>query len=134
MIYIPDTHVLWCCDACMYIYIAANPAETTKLFPLGDQELALRGSKLVNTKKVFGVVAYVGSETKMMLNRNQRPYKFSRFERHLNLFVLALFIFNLVMCLLLALGARIWEVRLIYILFKKYIDITCDLLCCSLLL
>ncbi len=78
---------------------------------LGDKELLLRGAKLVNTAWVIGLVLYAGPHTKMMLNRNQTPFKFSRFERQLNRFVLILFIANILVCLFLALMALVFEVN-----------------------
>ncbi len=78
---------------------------------LGDKELLLRGAKLVNTNWVFGLVLYAGPQTKMMLNRNQTPFKFSRFEKQLNRFVLILFVANILVCLFLALMALVFEVN-----------------------
>lgn len=73
-------------------------------YPLNDQQLLLRGSKLVNTAWVYGVVIYTGRETKLMLNRNAPKFKFSKFEQILNRFVVRLFIFNLLVCVALAAG------------------------------
>jgi phospholipid-transporting ATPase len=70
--------------------------------PLGDAQLLLRGSKLVNTSWVFGIVVYSGPQSKLMLNRSPAKFKFSKFEKILNGFVIQLFIFNLLICLVLA--------------------------------
>ena len=51
---------------------------------------------------VFGVVIYTGKESKLMLNRNAPKFKFSKFEQILNKFVIQLFLFNLLICLMLA--------------------------------
>jgi len=74
------------------------------LFPVGDQQLCLRGSRLVNTDWIFGVVVYTGYQTKMMLNRNAPRIKTSSFEHQLNKFVAAIFVFNFFVCLVLSLS------------------------------
>lgn len=73
-------------------------------YPINDQQLLLRGSKLVNTPWVFGLVIYTGAQSKLMLNRSAPKFKFSKFEQQLNKFVVMLFLFNLVVCLALAAG------------------------------
>ena len=45
---------------------------------IGDQQLCLRGSRLVNTDWVYGLVVYTGYQTKMMLNRNAPTHQGSR--------------------------------------------------------
>ena len=74
------------------------------LFPVGDQQLCLRGSRLVNTEWIFGVVIYTGYQTKMMLNRNAPRIKDSSFEHQLNKFVAAIFVFNFFVCLVLSIS------------------------------
>ena len=84
---------------------AANVDRSGRLlFPVGDQQLCLRGSRLVNTDWVYGLVVYTGYQTKMMLNRNAPRIKQSSFEHRLNRFVLSIFIFNFFICLLLSIS------------------------------
>ena len=84
---------------------AANVDKSGRLlFPVGDQQLCLRGSRLVNTDWIFGVVVYTGYQTKMMLNRNAPRIKQSSFEHQLNKFVAAIFVFNFFVCLVLSLS------------------------------
>ena len=78
------------------------PSTSTNTFGLGDKQLLLRGSRLINTDYVYGLVVYCGPETKMMLNRNPSQLKFSRYEQGLNRLVIVVLIINLVVCLLLS--------------------------------
>ena len=68
---------------------------------LSHKQLLLRGSSLANTAFVNAVVVYTGGETKMMLNRNLAQFKFSRFERKLNTFIIIIMVINLIFCLLM---------------------------------
>jgi phospholipid-transporting ATPase len=52
--------------------------------PLGDENVVYRGSKLINTDWVCVFTFATGRETKLMLNRSPRTYKFTEFERLLN--------------------------------------------------
>ena len=84
---------------------AANVDKSGRLlYPIGDQQLCLRGSRLVNTDWVYGLVVYTGYQTKMMLNRNAPRIKQSSFEARLNRFVLSIFIFNFFVCLVLSIS------------------------------
>jgi phospholipid-transporting ATPase len=58
---------------------------------LSDENLVLRGSKVDNTEFVFVLVYSTGRDTKLMLNRSSVAYKFSSFERRLNLGVFCAF-------------------------------------------
>lgn len=101
-------------------------------FPIGDKQLLLRGSKLVNTPSVYGLVVYVGGETKLMLNRSIPSYKFSRFEKVLNRLVVAILIFNAVICLMPAIylvssgEAHSWGYAIAYgytnIVYNSFVD------------
>ena len=81
----------------------ARPSSPSSgMFGLGDKQLLLRGSRLINTDYVYGLVVYCGPETKMMLNRNPSQLKFSRYEQGLNRLVIVVLLINLVVCLLLS--------------------------------
>ena len=51
---------------------------------LGREHLVLRGTKLANTEFVYGCAVYTGKETKMILNSQLSPIKFSAIEKSLN--------------------------------------------------
>eukprot|EP00475_Leptophrys_vorax_P021255 TRINITY_DN28972_c0_g4_i1.p1 TRINITY_DN28972_c0_g4~~TRINITY_DN28972_c0_g4_i1.p1 ORF type:complete len:1066 (-),score=293.24 TRINITY_DN28972_c0_g4_i1:1463-4660(-) len=52
--------------------------------PLGDDNVVYRGSKLINTDWIVVLTFATGRETKLMLNRSPRIYKFTEFEKLLN--------------------------------------------------
>uniref|UniRef100_A0A8C0ZT91 Phospholipid-transporting ATPase n=1 Tax=Castor canadensis TaxID=51338 RepID=A0A8C0ZT91_CASCN len=56
--------------------------------PLGSENLLLRGAKLKNTEKIFGVAIYTGMETKMALNYQSKSQKRSAVEKSMNTFLI----------------------------------------------
>eukprot|EP00494_Astrolonche_serrata_P033202 UN33471 len=66
--------------------------------PIGidDSHFYYRGSFVSTVEYVYLLVLFVGRDTKMILNRNQVPFKFSRFERTLNRCVAGLLIVNII--------------------------------------
>ncbi|XP_023608241.1 probable phospholipid-transporting ATPase IH, partial [Myotis lucifugus] len=56
--------------------------------PLGSENVLLRGAKLKNTEKIFGVAIYTGMETKMALNYQSKSQKRSAVEKSMNVFLI----------------------------------------------
>ncbi|XP_077146550.1 phospholipid-transporting ATPase IF isoform X2 [Ranitomeya variabilis] len=56
--------------------------------PLGTENLLLRGTRLKNTKEIFGVAVYTGMEAKMALNYKSKSQKRSAVEKSMNTFLL----------------------------------------------
>ena len=59
--------------------------------PIGPNEILLRGSKLRNTKWIYGIAVYTGSESKLMMNSTQAPLKQSTMEKEMNKQIIFLF-------------------------------------------
>lgn len=76
------------------------------LHSLADEQLLLRGAVLRDTAWVLAAVTYVGVETKLMKNQRRTQSKFSRLEKQLNKFVIALMLLKTLLCILCALGGR----------------------------
>jgi len=57
----------------------------------GIDNLLLRGCKLKNIKKAYGVVIYVGRQTKVMMNAKKPPVKISRMMKLMNYFLYSIF-------------------------------------------
>ena len=55
-----------------------------KTYSLSAENFLLRGSILRNTAFIYGVVVYVGHNTKIMMNSTVSKVKVSRNERMLN--------------------------------------------------
>ena len=81
--------------------------EGDKISGLSDMNFVFRGSKLVNTEYIYALVLFVGRETKLMLNRNQVPFKFSKFEKILNQMILSILIFNFILCVAFGIAANV---------------------------
>jgi len=60
--------------------------------PVGPSEILLRGSKLRNTKWVYGIVVYTGAESKLMMNSTKAPLKQSTLEKVMNYQIIFLFL------------------------------------------
>lgn len=58
-------------------------------YPLGPDNLLVRGSRLQNTSFVYGVAVYTGHETKLALNSRLTSNKFSSVEKTANRYLIA---------------------------------------------
>jgi hypothetical protein len=66
---------------------------------------------LKNTEVVFGIVVYAGLDTKIFRNLKTVGVKFSSMERLINLLVLWVMLLNLIILLISASLAVLWESR-----------------------
>ena len=71
----------------------------------------LRGSVLKNTEWVIGVCAYTGKDTKIMKNAEESKYKQSNVEKKTNSLILMIFLFQVFLCIALAILRYIWSYR-----------------------
>nr|CAI5828686.1 unnamed protein product [Callosobruchus analis] len=76
--------------------------------PLGSDQLLLRGSILRNTSWVFGVVVYIGQDTKIMQNTTKAPLKRSSVDKLTNIQILLLFGVLFIMCLICSIFNILW--------------------------
>ena len=60
--------------------------------PIGPSEILLRGSKLRNTKWIYGLAVYTGAESKLMMNSTKAPLKQSTLEKVMNYQIIFLFL------------------------------------------
>ncbi len=77
--------------------------------PLNHSMFLQRGAQLRNTKYCYGVCVYAGVDTKLFLNQQPPPSKFSTIERMLNRFILFVFICQLLICLACAIASGFFE-------------------------
>lgn len=85
-----------------------NNSSTTTTLPLSVDNMLLRGSTLRNTKWALGLVIFTGGDSKLMRNATAAPVKKSRLEKHMNLLVLAVGVFQTLVGLILAGFQREW--------------------------
>jgi magnesium-transporting ATPase (P-type) len=70
-----------------------------------------QGASLRNTHYVVGIVVYAGTDTKLVRNQRKPPSKFSQLDLRLNNAVIAIFVMDLVLVLLLTVLSGVFEVR-----------------------
>jgi len=68
------------------------------IFSISTEELLLRGTSLMNTEFIWGLVIYTGKETKIYLNLNEPPHKRTRVEQTTNEQMYKIFIFLFFLC------------------------------------
>ncbi|XP_073531089.1 phospholipid-transporting ATPase IF isoform X6 [Phyllobates terribilis] len=77
--------------------------------PLGPENLLLRGTRLKNTKEIFGVAVYTGMEAKMALNYKSKSQKRSAVEKSMNTFLLVYLIILLFEAILSTILKYAWQ-------------------------
>ncbi|CAF1398670.1 unnamed protein product [Adineta steineri] len=80
-----------------------------KTYPLKNDNVLLRGTRLRNTQWAFGIVCYAGSDTKLMKNSGKATFKRTQIDRLLNRLILGIFCFLLVMCTIMTICSGLWE-------------------------
>ncbi|XP_014826545.1 PREDICTED: phospholipid-transporting ATPase ID-like [Poecilia mexicana] len=80
-------------------------------YPLDNEKILLRGCTLRNTDWCFGLVLFGGQETKLMQNSGKSTFKRTSIDRLMNVLVLCIFGSLVFMCMILAIGNYIWEVK-----------------------
>jgi phospholipid-transporting ATPase len=78
---------------------------------VGIDNLLLRGSRLRNTGRIIGLVIYTGEETKIRQNsveKRRAVLKRSSVEQLMNKQILGMFLLQVCICFLAAVGAGVW--------------------------
>ena len=95
----PPNQDLYLLSKIMKIKLNNGPEET---IPLSAKQLLLKGAKLKNTPFAIGIIVYVGHDCKIMKNAKDPVTKYSSLERLMNLGLIAIFIFQAILCILAA--------------------------------
>uniref|UniRef100_A0A4W3IT86 Phospholipid-transporting ATPase n=1 Tax=Callorhinchus milii TaxID=7868 RepID=A0A4W3IT86_CALMI len=93
----------------LYEFIGNLYFANSSTFPLGPDQILLRGAQLRNTQWVHGVVVYTGHDTKLMQNTIRAPIKLSNVEQITNMQILFLFCTLLFISLVCSVGSLIWN-------------------------
>jgi phospholipid-transporting ATPase len=80
------------------------------VYPIGAENILLRGSKLRNTSWIYGCVIYTGHESKLMMNSSIRaPIKRSNVEKITNRQIFFLFCILILICLISATMSKFYK-------------------------
>ncbi|XP_065288797.1 probable phospholipid-transporting ATPase IA isoform X17 [Dermacentor albipictus] len=88
----------------------SNP-KPAKTYPLGPDQILLRGAMLKNTTWAFGVVIYTGHESKLMMNSTAAPLKRSTVDKVTNTQIIMLFLLLIVLALISSVASEIWNAK-----------------------
>ncbi|XP_059845097.1 probable phospholipid-transporting ATPase IA isoform X3 [Hypanus sabinus] len=95
----------------LYDFVGNLQFDGKSTYPLGQDQILLRGAQLRNTQWVHGIVVYTGHDTKLMQNTTRAPLKLSNVEHITNVQILFLFGILLFISLVCAIGSTIWNKR-----------------------
>jgi len=80
----------------------------SQVLRLEPKQVLLRGCCLRNTHEALGVVIFTGPDTKLMMNQRASPLKRSNVEVLVNRTIIFLFIAELVLAFVCAVGSAVW--------------------------
>lgn len=83
-------------------YQARVKFEDGTVVGVNEKALLLQGAKIKNTKEVYGTVIFTGKDTKLSKNQRKSPYKTPRSEKTMNMFVISVFFFKIILCVIAA--------------------------------
>ena len=95
----PPNQDLYLLSKIMKVSFNKGPEE---IIPLSAKQLLLKGAKLKNTSFVIGIIVYVGHDCKIMKNAKDPVTKYSSLERLMNFGLVAIFIFQAILCIIAA--------------------------------
>ncbi|KAI8908516.1 hypothetical protein EDD86DRAFT_207875 [Gorgonomyces haynaldii] len=78
-----------------------------KNYPIGPEQLLLRGAQLRNTHWVYGLVVFTGHETKLLQNSTTTPVKKTKVEHMVNTQIIFLFLCLIVIAIVCSGGGYI---------------------------
>ena len=86
-----------------HVIFSKNDLNIEEDVNLSINEFLLKGSILKNTNWIIGIVAYTGLNNKIILNSKKPRLKMSKIEKNLNYFLLFVFSFLMICCIICSL-------------------------------
>ena len=83
-----------------HVIFTKNNANIEQDVNLSINEFLLKGSILKNTNWILGIVVYTGMNNKIILNSKKPRLKMSKIEKNLNYFLLFVFAFLMICCII----------------------------------
>ena len=91
-------------------------------YPLTNYSFIQSGTKLINTNYIYGVVIYAGSDTKLGLNAQKPPVKWTKIEKFINIISVFIFIAQILLALAVGTYANFYQIN--YMRYMPYLEIT----------
>ncbi|CAF3737708.1 unnamed protein product [Rotaria sordida] len=91
-----------------------------KIYPLKNDQVILRGTRLRNTQWLLGIVCYAGSDTKLMKNTNKASFKRSHIDHLLDKIIIGVLILLIFLCATMTIACTFWELSFGYY-FREYL-------------
>jgi magnesium-transporting ATPase (P-type) len=82
----------------LYVFNGSISVPEEQDIPIDNKNVVLRSCTLRNTAYVLGLVVYTGLETKIMMNSSKSPFKRTKLEKLLNVFVFIAFMCQMLFC------------------------------------
>ncbi|CAD8170934.1 unnamed protein product [Paramecium octaurelia] len=92
----------------LYKFIGETTTSSLQVSSINFNNFLLRGCNLRNVKYIFGLVAYTGHDTKIMMNSFKARTKRSKLEVLMQKFILMIFIIQFIMCVIASLVYSIY--------------------------
>ncbi|PKI85530.1 P-type phospholipid transporter [Malassezia vespertilionis] len=87
------------------LYTFEGTMQLSSTFPVGPDQLLLRGAQLRNAPWIYGLAVFTGHDTKLLQNATSSPLKRTRVEKQVNALILSLFVLLLALSIFCAVGA-----------------------------
>lgn len=94
----------------LYNFEGSLSLESGDTIPLDASMQLLRGASLRNTDYIYGLVVYTGHESKIMKNSAKSRIKHSKIETRTQYFIIAIFILEIIFCLIASIYSACWNV------------------------
>ncbi|OON21186.1 phospholipid-translocating P-type ATPase, flippase, partial [Opisthorchis viverrini] len=78
-------------------------------YPISAENVLLRGTKLISTDFVLGLVVYTGDDTRLSMNSKKSTRKYSSREERLNLVLALFFLVAISLCILFTVASTLWN-------------------------
>mmetsp|Transcript_5502 Transcript_5502/g.8124 ORF Transcript_5502/g.8124 Transcript_5502/m.8124 type:complete len:1247 (-) Transcript_5502:43-3783(-) len=96
-------------NAAIYKFNGNITVDTQIDVPVTTDHMLLRGSKLMNTEWILGIVIYCGRHTKLRMNARKSPHKRSKIEKLTNYYLFSLFITQWIITILCVVLLAVWN-------------------------
>ena len=96
----------------LIVHYSSDPkSDHEETYPVGHQQLLLRGAQLRNTEYIYGMCVYAGVDTKIFRNLKNSKLKFSTMDSKLNKLLIGMFAYNAILLVVSIVFTYIWNMK-----------------------